>query len=654
MSPFEAGYLPALLSAPVFMDPRLDRDRIFFASDLGGRMSLYSIPLEGGDPKPLLPEGLALQNPSQMYGTNLFVIQPEADRILLALDQHGDERYQPHWIPRDGGTPTPLFPHRSPADSLMLLDLLPETGTAYFRAERQGVADFEILAVELATLEVESLAAGPSLTPWICVGPKRSFEITCDQYTFSDQVLSLWDRSTRSRIPLVGVPMEKRNSGQLAHKPFAFDKPIALGEDGPLILRSIAYSDLYSPCLLDLRGGMRDVRILGLSHEGSGELRRICRVSHREFFLEYNIDGCSHGYIGELDVESAVIRVTVKICGDGQLGDERLEDRRLANGVLQGIDFASHEEDTCRAVLSHSSATRPSSLFRLDRGRESEPVVLVSGTDSGVPTEVLSPGEDASFTSFDGLRISARLYLPSPALQYSGKRPVILYIHGGRQSQERPDFTWFSMPLIQHLTLSGFAVFVPNIRGSTGYGVEYMRKVQKDWGGEDQKDLVFGLQSLEGDSRIDSRRRGAVGRSYGGFMTTNLLARYPGLLGAGVNLFGMCSLIDCLENAPEAAREYLRREVGDLSNEGERRKMTQNSATTHFDQIQAPLLFIQGTNDPRALPELSLGYYETLRKMGKEVELLLFEDEGHDIIKRENRVVGFRRIAEFFARYLQA
>ena len=75
---------------------------------------------------------------------------------------------------------------------------------------------------------------------------------------------------------------------------------------------------------------------------------------------------------------------------------------------------------------------------------------------------------DASFESHDGLRVSARLYLPSPELGYDAPRPLVYYVHGGPQSQERPNFAWFSMPLIQILTLEGFAVFVPNVRGSTG------------------------------------------------------------------------------------------------------------------------------------------------------------------------------------------
>src|SRR5213594_3127790 len=109
---------------------------------------------------------------------------------------------------------------------------------------------------------------------------------------------------------------------------------------------------------------------------------------------------------------------------------------------------------------------------------------------SGWSSIMSSAGEDASFTSFDDRRVSARLYLPSPALGFQGPRPLVYYVHGGPQSQERPNFAWFSMPLIQYLALNGFAVFVPNARGSVGYGLGYTKRVDRDWGGQDRLDHV--------------------------------------------------------------------------------------------------------------------------------------------------------------------
>src|SRR5258708_18183896 len=109
--------------------------------------------------------------------------------------------------------------------------------------------------------------------------------------------------------------------------------------------------------------------------------------------------------------------------------------------------------------------------------------------------------------------------MPAAELGYEGKRPVVYYIHGGPQGQERPDFSWFSMPIIQFLTLNGFAVFVPNVRGSTGYGLSFTKRVERDWGGKDVLDHMHSLRILAHDERLDTARAGVMGRSYRGLNT---------------------------------------------------------------------------------------------------------------------------------------
>ncbi len=114
-----------------------------------------------------------------------------------------------------------------------------------------------------------------------------------------------------------------------------------------------------------------------------------------------------------------------------------------------------------RFVLSFSTAVSPTQLYTVE-GKDRETIVMhTEERILGIPESLLSKGEDASFTSHDGMRISARLYLPANELGYKGPRPVVYYIHGGPQSQERPDFAWFSMPLIQFLTLRGFRGICP-------------------------------------------------------------------------------------------------------------------------------------------------------------------------------------------------
>jgi pimeloyl-ACP methyl ester carboxylesterase len=641
MSPRKSYGIDSLLSTHLCLSPRIFRDRVIFISDLSGRLSLYGMSVAGGAWKPLLPPGVALQNPAQMYGASLFLVVPGMERILIALDSHGDELYQPYLIPMDGGSPEPLFPGGGTPEVWMPIGLNAGTSTVYFRTEEHRSGDREIVSVDLRTLEVKSFGKSPLLMPWVCADAAHAVVITCDQYAIGDEVLYRWSGDLGRRVVLAGTPQGEREAD---YRNLSFDKAFLTEDGASLCMKSSLFSDTYSPCLLDLASArFRDVPVRGINHTGVGELKCLERLSGDDYLLEYNIDGCSHGYLGVLDFRASEIRVSRKICGDGELSE----------GVLHSFDFVRTPGDAIEGVLSFSTATSPVQLFRVRLGEEQVRSRLTDERLQGIDERVLSGGEDASCESFDGLRISARLYLPSPETGFAGQRPLIVYIHGGPQSQERPDFTWFSMPLIQYLTLNGFAVFVPNVRGSSGYGYRYSQMVHRDWGGNDRLDHLWGVKFLERDGRIDSTRRGVVGRSYGGFMSMCLMTRHPGVFQAGVDLFGLCDLIGFTEGMPEPTREYIYRVVGDPAAEDVRRRLVESSPVTHFSRIQDPVLFVQGVNDPRALPQLTLRYVETLRRMGKDVELLAFEDEGHDVIKLKNKAVCYQRVVDFFKEHLE-
>jgi len=269
----------------------------------------------------------------------------------------------------------------------------------------------------------------------------------------------------------------------------------------------------------------------------------------------------------------------------------------------------------------------------------------------GIPRSLLSPGEDASYVSHDGLRVSARLYLPAEELGFAGKRPVIFYIHGGPQSQERPDFSWFSMPLIQFLTLNGLAVFVPNVRGSSGYGLDYMKRVDHDWGGLDRLDHIAAFEPLRRDERLDLDRVGVTGRSYGGYMTLTLAGRHPERWKAACDMFGPYNLFTFLDRLPETWKTSFYLEIGHP--EKDRELLADRSPSTHLHQLACPMLVIQGANDPRVREAESRDLVEALRAQGKEIEYLMFENEGHDVIKFENKARCYNEITSFFVRYLK-
>jgi hypothetical protein len=123
-----AGRIESLLSARLFLNPQLADDRLYFVSDIAGRLSLYRMDAAGGVPEPLLPPGIALQNPELLGGYPFYVL-PDLDRIVVMLDTDGDEVYQPCVIPLAGGFPEPLN-EGSAARHLVDVDGRPQPGTS--------------------------------------------------------------------------------------------------------------------------------------------------------------------------------------------------------------------------------------------------------------------------------------------------------------------------------------------------------------------------------------------------------------------------------------------------------------------------------------------------------------------------------------------
>lgn len=379
------------------------------------------------------------------------------------------------------------------------------------------------------------------------------------------------------------------------------------------------------------------VAISGTVHEGKGELVGVERLKGSRYLVEYNIDGCSWLYEGSFDRDARRMALDAVVCGRGA----------LAGGVLEGNHY---DRPTDRFALAFSSATSPTQIHTVEGAERKSVRVLTRERVLGLPAARLSQGEDASFVSFDGLRIPARLYMPAAELGFKGARPVAYYLHGGPQSQERPNFAWFSIPLIQFLTLKGFAVFVPNARGSTGYGLDYTKRVDRDWGGKDRLDHVEAMKVLAKDRRLDATRAAVVGRSYGGYMTLTLAARHPELWSAAVDMFGPFDLLTFSERIPETWKPYFDLALGHPVKD--REFLIERSPKTWIEALRCPLLVIQGRNDPRVVERESRDLVEHLRSLGKEVDYLVFENEGHDVIKFENRVRCYNAIADFFAKHL--
>jgi pimeloyl-ACP methyl ester carboxylesterase len=631
--------IESLLSARLFLAPQVSGSRIYFISNLSGKLSLYAMNFGGSVPEPLLPPHIALQNPD-LVG-HCFHVLPGLGKILVMIDHDGDENYQPTLIPLEGGYPEPAFDNFFAPYRVHLGEVDEDRNLVYLMAESRSEpirfcyrGDLESGSLlEISRSKWGGFADG--------ISEDHGKVILVEGYSVGDNVLYLWDQDKGEKQLLFGRPIEERQPGE---EPAlnSIGACSFVNNNESLVFSTSLFEDTYGLGTFDLANptDVKPVTILGTVHQGQGEFEGIGHLKDDRFTLHYNIDGCTWVYEGSYDPKTLTFQVRQILVGQGQ----------LSNGKLESI---AYDKIGDRFALAYSTATSPTQIYTIECDQRN---IIKRHTNEkilGLSQEMMSPGEDASFVSYDGLRISARLYMPAPASGFEGPRPVVYYIHGGPQSQERPDFAWFSMPLIQFLTMNGFAVFVPNVRGSSGYGLSYMKQVDRDWGGRDRLDHVHAVtQVLPKDARLDVKRTAVVGRSYGGYMTLTLAGRHPDLWSAAVDMFGPYNLFTFIDRLPATWKPYFALVVGDPNDPADADLLNERSPKTYLDQLACPMLVIQGKNDPRVIERESRDVVEDLRSKGKTIEYLMFENEGHDVLKYENRVACYNAITDFFKRTL--
>ena len=632
--------IESLLSARLFLRPEVVEDRIYFLSNLSGHNSLYVMDHGGSVPEPLIPPNITLQNP-HLIGGESFSVAKDLGKTLVMIDKDGDENYLPMVIPLSGGFPEPAFNNffENTRCHMGVLDAKKHIYVIMAESREEGI--MRTYLGYLDTGEVEKIYESPYGGYPAAKNEDCSKLVLVEGYLVGDTVAYLWERGKDLKL-LYGKPIDQREEGEEVPL-IAFGGGFFTKDEKGVVFENAIFKDTYGLGYLSLDESdeVIEVPFEGLAHTGAGEFNGIESLENDRFLLEFNIDGASWAYEAEYDPERKVMQVVNTLVGEGLLSE----------GVLEAIKY---DEGTDTFAISFSTATSATQIYTIEGEDRDRIFQHTHETILGIPQEHLSSGEDMSFTSFDGLRVSARLYMPSPELGFEGKRPVVYYLHGGPQGQERPDFSWFSMPLIQFLTLQGFAVFVPNVRGSTGYGLSYTKHVDRDWGGQDRLDHVYAMKEvLPRDERLDVSRSGVVGRSYGGYMTLTLAGRHPELWSAAVDMFGPYDLLTFLERIPPTWKPYFYVALGNPENPEDLKFLKERSPKNYIENIDFPMLVIQGRNDPRVVAEESEDLVEHLQDIGRDVEILLFENEGHGVEKYENKVTCYNRITDFFKETLK-
>ena len=347
-----------------------------------------------------------------------------------------------------------------------------------------------------------------------------------------------------------------------------------------------------------------------------------------------NVDGYSEVYAGRLDGSTEFTATEVD----------------LPDGVASDLTIGPSAE---RAAMTVSSTNMNYSAYVVDltAAGDDEDTTLEAErwtvpSSGGVPLERYHEPDLIRYETFDGREIPAFFTLPE---EYeAGETPVIVDIHGGPHAQRRP--SWRNRPIRQFFLDQGYALFEPNVRGSSGYGREYAALDDVEKRMDSVRDVAEAVDWLRDRPEVDEDGIVAYGRSYGGFMVLAAITEYPDLWAAAVDFVGIANWVTFLENTGDWRRAHREAEYGSLEN----REFLESISPIHkVDEIQCPLFVQHGENDPRVPVGEARQIAEALEERGVPVETCIFPDEGHHTTKLDNRIEQFERIAAFLDEHVR-
>ncbi|MFN9967025.1 MAG: alpha/beta fold hydrolase, partial [Lysobacteraceae bacterium] len=311
----------------------------------------------------------------------------------------------------------------------------------------------------------------------------------------------------------------------------------------------------------------------------------------------------------------------------------------LPDGDIGSVRFSP---DEARVAFTVASDTSPSDVFVADLA-DRKVRRLTTALNPAIDESHLVEATIVRYTAEGGVQIPSVLYRPKGA-SAANPVPAVVLVHGGPGGQTRRGYS----AMVQHLVNHGYAVLGANNRGSSGYGKTFFHMDDRQHGEGDLRDIVAGGDWLRAQDWVADDEVAVMGGSYGGYITAAALTFHPEAFEAGINIFGVSSWVRTLESIPAwwgAQRQALYDEMGDPATDAERHRRI--SPLFHAKNIVRPMLVVQGANDPRVLQVESDELVAAARANNVPVEYVLFPDEGHGFLRRENRITAQEAYLKF-------
>ncbi len=395
----------------------------------------------------------------------------------------------------------------------------------------------------------------------------------------------------------------------------------------------------------------RDGRALFATSDRGSEFKRLVRIElpgGRERPLTAHIAHDVDGF--ELSFDANRIAFTTNEDGASVLRFIDLSTLKelprppLIPGVIGSLQWRPGHDEVAFTV---SSARTAGDVFSYDLGKN-QVTRWTNGNSPHVNTSAFAEPHTIGWKSFDGRTITGLEYQPSPT-RFPGRRPVLVMLHGGPESQARPRFIGRNNYLVDEL---GVTLIYPNVRGSEGFGKTFLTLDDGRKREDAVKDIGALLDWIAKQPDLDASRVSVAGASYGGYMALAAAVHFSGRIASAIDVVGISDFASFLERTESYRRSLRRAEYGDERDPGMRGFLESISPLTHADRISKPLLVAQGANDPRVPASEAEKIVTSLERRGKPVWYILAKNEGHGFARKANADFLFYATVEFLRQTL--
>lgn len=578
-----------------------NEQNILITSNSSGIYNAYTVPVEGGD-----PTALTQSDTNTVFAVSFF---PEDERLLFLSDNNGDERYHIFLKNLDGDIQdlTPFEGSRN-----MFYGWNYDEESFLYASNKRDERFMDIYELDLESFESKLIFENNEGLDYGGISRDERFMVFTKSITTNNNNLFLLDRESEE------LQLITEHEGDISY------------------------------------GSM------GFSHDSKSLFHLTDEDSEFQYLVNYNIETKERETVLQYDWDiwyaylsyNGKYRVvgvnqdaqTIVKLFDMEDGKE-IELPITGAGEIKGVNVAK-SENLMTFWVGNSRSPSDLYIYNFETGEANQ---LTSSLNPEIDVNDLVDGEVIRYKSFDDQEIPGILYKPYQVSKDS-LAPALVYVHGGPGGQSRVSYS----ALVQYLVNHGYVVLAVNNRGSSGYGKSFYAMDDRNHGEGDLMDCIKAKDYFKTLGYVDSNKVGIIGGSYGGFMVMAALTMQPEEFNVGVNLFGVTNWLRTLKSIPpwwESFREALYTEMGDPATDSVR--LYSISPVFHADKITKPFMVLQGAKDPRVLQAESDEIVAAAKDNGVYVDYVLFEDEGHGFVKKENQIEANSRILLFLDEYLK-